>query len=67
MLIIKSGYEPDDIVISAGEIYLVYADKKQITNMENEVIVDLSTDEDLIGASQKLIIKLLKAALNSEF
>ena len=67
MLIIKSGYEPDDIVVSAGEIYLVYADKKQVTNMENEVIVDLSTDEDLIGASQKLIIKLLKAALNSEF
>ena len=35
--------------------------------MDGNTIIDLSDDEDLKGASKNLVIKMLKAAFNSNF
>lgn len=67
MIIIKSGYTPDDVMYVNDDCVMLFADKKQCINLDGEVIVDLSNDDDLVGASDKIILKLLRASLNSEY
>ena len=67
MVLVKSNIEPDDIIDTNDEIYIILADAKKVIDMNGNTIVDLSNDEDLKDASKNIIIKLLKSALNIEF
>lgn len=67
MMLIKSEIDVDDVVEVDGETYVLNAETKKVIDLQGNVIVDLSEDEDLDGASKKIIIKLLKAAINAEF
>ena len=46
---------------------IIDAENKRILDMDGNTIIDLSDDEDLKGASKNLVIKMLKAAFNSNF
>lgn len=67
MVLVKSNIEPDDIIDTNDEIYIILADAKKVIDMNGNTIVDLSNDEDLKDASKNIIIKLLKSALNIKF
>lgn len=68
MTLIKAGIEPDDIIDDRGATYIVLAAKRQVLDLEGNVVVDLSDDEDIEeGTPTKIVVKLLKAAFNSEF
>ena len=67
MTLVKANMEPDDIVDVDDDIYIILADAKKVIDLDGQTVVDLSNDEDLEGASKKVIIKLLKAAINAEF
>ena len=67
MVVVESNIEPDDIIDTNDEIYIILADAKKVIDMNGNTIVDLSNDEDLKDASKNIIIKLLKSALNIEF
>ena len=66
-LFIKAGVVVDDIVDVHGEIMAINAEAKKVIDLEGNTVVDLSGDEDLKGTSSKVVIKLLKAAVNAEF
>ena len=65
---VKSNITVDDIVDVEGDIYAINADARKVINLRGETVVDLSDDEDIEeGTPKKLIIKLLKAAVNADF
>lgn len=71
-LISKLGINVDDVIIDNSEefgdgYYLVDGENKRVLDMDGNTIIDLSDDEDLKGASKNLVIKMLKAAFNSNF
>ena len=66
-LFIKAGIVVDDIVDVRGKIMAINVEAKKVIDLDGETIVDLSNDEDLEDVSPKVIIKLLKAAVNAEF
>jgi hypothetical protein len=66
-LFIKAGVVVDDIVDVHGDIMAINVEAKKVIDLEGNTVIDLSDDEDLEGASPKVIIKLLKAAVNAEF
>lgn len=66
-LFIKAGVVVDDIVDVHGDVMAINAEAKKVIDLEGNTVIDLSDDEDLEGASPKVIIKLLKAAVNAEF
>jgi hypothetical protein len=45
----------------------INVEAKKVIDLEGNAVIDLSDDEDLEDASPKVIIKLLKAAVNAEF
>lgn len=67
MLIVKSGYEPDDLISDGATLYMIMADKKQVWSLDGTVIIDLSEDKDLENAPKNLIIKLLRSSYNAAF
>ena len=66
-LFIKAGVVVDDIVDVHGDIMAINVEAKKVIDLEGNTVIDLSDDEDLEDASPKVIIKLLKAAVNAEF
>jgi len=66
-LFIKAGVVVDDIVDVHGDIMAINVEAKKVIDLEGNTVIDLSDDEDLEGASPKVVIKLLKAAVNAEF
>ena len=71
-LISKIGINIDDVIIDNSEelgdgYYLIDGENKRVLDMDGNTIIDLSDDEDLKGASKNLVIKMLKAAFNSNF
>ena len=67
-LFVKSNITVDDIVDVEGDIYAINADARKVINLRGETVVDLSDDEDIEeGTPKKLVIKLLKAAVNADF
>ena len=71
-LISKLGINVDDVIIDNSEefddgYYLIDAENKRVLDMDGNTIIDLSDDEDLKGVSKNLVIKMLKAAFNSNF
>lgn len=66
-LISKTGVNIDDIIIDCDDYYIVDGENKRILDLDGNTVIDLSDDEDLKGASKNLVIKMLKAAFNSDF
>lgn len=68
MVLMKANVEADDIIDSEGSTYIILADKRQILDIDGNVVVDLSDDEDIEPETPKrIVVKLLKAAFNSNF
>lgn len=68
MLLNKSGIVVDDIVDVEGDIYVINADARKVLDLDGNPVVDLSNDWDIEeGTPKRLVIKLLKAAVNAEF
>lgn len=67
LILIKAGVQVDDLIYEDGETYVIDATRKIVTNLLGEIIIDLSTDPDLEGASKNIIVKLLKSAMNVNF
>lgn len=66
LVIAKTGLNPDDIIYdeSDDKIFLVFVSNKQVLDLYGNVVVDLSQDPDLEGASDNLVHKFLVANLN---
>ena len=66
LVLVKSGVNVTDIV-EGDETYVIVADQKKVINLNGDTIVDLSDDSDLERASENLVVKLLRASINSNF
>lgn len=67
LVLIKAGVQVDDIIDLDGDTYVIDATRKVVMDLTGGIVEDLSQDPDLEGASKKIIIKLLKAAVNANF
>ena len=67
LVLIKAGVQVDDIIDLDGDTYVIDATRKVVMDLTGGIVEDLSQDPDLEGASKKIIIKLLKAAINANF
>ena len=67
LVLIKAGVQVDDIIDLDGDTYVIDATRKVVMDLTGGIVEDLSQDPDLEGASKKIVIKLLKAAVNANF